>query len=225
MHVVVKLTIETSKHHERATDKDCWVPSSRLWKLVLEINFCPLLLVHVETVKVSNVLFVSSTEDVNLVLIHGCCMTPPRIRQMCVSSEVKLDTLDLLIDTFWLHEVIQVEHIHIVKMHVLTVASTESHDSVSTQGRERVEPLCLKACVVNDFELDPFTRFDVQCPHVRHISVVRLTTTDDHVLVDKAACVICSWTRNWRVFSKTEPFYSGRSCQWLNFTSLFVLLR
>ena len=70
VHVVVELTIEATEHDERAADEDCRVSSARFRKLMLEINLYPFLLVQVEAVEISNVLFVSSTENVDLVFVY-----------------------------------------------------------------------------------------------------------------------------------------------------------
>ena len=81
VHVIIELSIEASKHDERTADEDRRVSSSWLGKLVLEINLTPLLLVQVETVQISNVLFVSSAKNVDFVVIDSGRVTPPSIRK------------------------------------------------------------------------------------------------------------------------------------------------
>ena len=146
--------------------------------------------------KVTYVLFVSATKYVNLVTINSSRVAPSGVRKRSITSEVKFDALNLQIRSIRFNKVIQEEHINIVKVHILTMTSSKRHDSVLTQRRNRMESLCLEAIDIRNFKLTPSAFFNVQCPHVCHISIVCLTTTDDHILVNKAACMISSWTRH-----------------------------
>ena len=113
------------------------------------LDFVPSLGLQVQTVQVIDVLVVATTKDVELVLVNSCCMSPScawnSILLWSLSfTEIKSSAIYCLDSSVALDKVTKVKHVHIIEMHILTVAATKADDFRRAKSTDSMEPLALK---------------------------------------------------------------------------------
>lgn len=84
---------------------------------------------------------------------------------------------------------------HLVHVHILTVASAEAHNLGITDGADGVEPLRGEVLSELHFHLIPKLHIEVEGPKVLQVRV-GFPTNGHHVLPDKAASMVSPGTRH-----------------------------
>ena len=113
------------------------------------LDFVPSLGLQVQTVQVIDVLIVATTEYEELVLVNSCRMSPScawnSILLWSLSfTEIKFSAINSLDGPVAPDKVTKVKHVHIIEMHILTVAATKADNFRTAKSTDSMEPLALK---------------------------------------------------------------------------------
>lgn len=184
MQIVEETSIKSTEHDQSSTHNKARMPSPRFWEGLHNVYSLPFALLKIELVQVNNVLFVPTSQDVQISIMSSCRMTPSSRRY--TFSGVYLCAGDHLIDVHWIFkELSQVEDVQFIHMHIFAVAATECNDLCVRESRHCMESLGGIVIKALDLGFIPAVGIKIKTPNVSQVRI-SLSSNNDHIVFDQA---------------------------------------
>lgn len=191
--VVEEAAIESSEHHQALAENDTRVPPPWLWYRVSQFDLSPLHSLDIELVDITDVLFISSSENDQLCFIKNRGSVPPSwARKAWGMGNLRapyriVNSLSVL---RILEEVVHLKDIEVIQVGVLWMASTKSNDFCLLNSAGSMESFVEETFLSLDCWFVPIFCLQVESPKVAHVRSARLTSDNHHVFSNESRCVV-----------------------------------
>lgn len=162
MHIIVKVSVKSSKHDQTVADKNTRMATSWFRKWCTYRQFFPSISVRIKALQITDVLIISTTNDVNFIIVLCCCMSPSCTWKVRCILDLDTSNKSSFYSVFCkLDKLTQIKYVHFIKMDVLTMTTTKCYDSVLTNSCCSVKSLCLETLYSPDIRLMPKALFKI----------------------------------------------------------------